>query len=165
VFLIPDTLGYVAAADLSFVNAHQGWLLLGGAPATSQEPWVLLRTSDGGATWSVVARSGDPTVGAFPRQADSVSMKFITAQDGWIMEFDQWDKVGVNVYRSRDGGHTWNVSFVRLPPTLPDLGEGSVDPPVFTTAEAGTFLVHLNGAHQVLEYHTTDGGKTWDPAQ
>ena len=91
----------------------------------------LMKTTNGGVTWTDVAGTG----------AAQEDTSFVDANTGW--------SVGGGVYRTLDGGATWESQF--------DVGGSCcyVEGVSFADAQNGWFV----GWDDV--YHTTDGGNTW----
>jgi photosystem II stability/assembly factor-like uncharacterized protein len=82
--------GYVWSAD--FVDARHGWLLVQG----STEGQSLLRTSDGGVTWTSL---GNPVL-----YSDwAYRVNFANATDGWLYS----QSTGPYAYRTTNSGTTW----------------------------------------------------------
>jgi photosystem II stability/assembly factor-like uncharacterized protein len=93
--------GYVLAAD--FVDADHGWLLA----QASTEGESLLRTDDGGRTWTGL---GNPV--AYSDWAYRVA--FSDLSNGWLYS----ESGGLYAYRSQDGGASWR----RIPLPRPAQG-------------------------------------------
>jgi photosystem II stability/assembly factor-like uncharacterized protein len=131
---------------VSFVDTQHGWAL-GTRPywSQSQPDRLLLRTTDGGASWSPVA--------AFGFGNYSPDMSFVDATHGWGIDgaFDPYFPWG-SISRTTDGGATWQL--VCAPELTCEGGHfGAVD---FLNAQEGWAV----GASGLILY-TTDGGMTW----
>jgi hypothetical protein len=143
--------GRLLASGPSFaLDAETKWqLCIGGAAAGSSEKY-LFRTTDGGATWTLISRTtlGNPTteagVGDLPNGNAVVQILFLDAMQGWM----GLSSPGVNLFRSQDGGVTWTAVPV-FPPGVPVTSIG------FTDAMHGT-VVTPEGT-----WTTSDGGATW----
>ena len=106
--------GHVWSAD--FVDASHGWLLVQGAT----EGQSLLRTEDGGTTWTGL---GNPVV-----YSDwAYRVVFANPRDGWLYS----QSTGAYVYKSNDGGSTW----VRIALPAPRGGWPSVQGGSISTGE------------------------------
>jgi photosystem II stability/assembly factor-like uncharacterized protein len=130
------------------LDARTTWqLCLGGGAAGSIEK-LLFRTTDGGATWTLIGRTtlGNPPreagVGALPNGDGVTQMLFVDATGGWM----GLDSPGPNLFRSQDGGVTW-TEVSALPPALPvtaivfgDPVHGTVETPdgIWVTRDGGT---------------------------
>ena len=120
--------------DVFFLDDAHGWIV-------AHSSGAVLRTVDGGATWSVQARLE-------PGFLESV--RFVDARNGWICG----DKG--RLYRTADGGATWE--------TLRVGGEGlSLYGIRFLDARRGvlTGVEVAAGATRGALLETADGGATW----
>lgn len=96
-FLLAAALaGYEWIVDFDFEDRSRGWVLLevdnGGGH------FELLRTEDGGRSWSVVGRRVGPSFD--PRDSpDRAGIHFADSRNGWFF--------GEGLYSTRDGGRTW----------------------------------------------------------
>ena len=129
--------------QIHMLNAHDGW----GWATQSGQLSQLLRTSDGGQTWSDVS----PKLGTFSYYGSF----FLNAQAAWLTYYDSTANVG-GLLNTKDGGQTW----VNLPPNqylqnarveFTSLTDGSAE-----TADMGAGQAHLT------YYQTKDGGNTWN---
>ncbi|MCA1613090.1 MAG: hypothetical protein LC800_02815 [Acidobacteria bacterium] len=136
--LTPDTL-----RDVFFTDASNGWLVCERsvyALARAEEPRsYLMRTTDGGETWSRVALTADDAGVLLSR------VVFADAERGWA-----FGEMGA-LYSTRDGGATWQRQ--RAPTQRLLLGASFLDASRgWLVGAAGTVL------------RTEDGGATWRPA-
>ena len=132
------------------LDANTKWrLCIGGAAAGSSEKY-LFRTTDGGATWTLISQTtlGNPTpqrrVGELPNGNAAVQILFLDATHGWL----GLSSPGVNLFRSQDSGVTW-AEVPGIPPGVP------VTSITFSDAMHGT-VVTPEGT-----WATSDGGVTW----
>ena len=153
-------------ATLSFVDANIGFIMCSvgsraapgsGAPAEKGSGTVL-RTVDGGATWSVAG--GAPGLGSRFTAADATTLW--SAPDG-----ESPALAGVALYVSRNSGGTWSAV------DLPDLASvpagaqvGIVAGPAFWDASNGAIAVGVGqsssgGEPAVWFYRTSDAGSSW----
>lgn len=120
---------------IDFADAKIG-VAVGGTTETG--PAVILRTEDGGATWSPVEVEANGRLYA---------IDFVTGTLGYTVGYDV-------MLRTRDGGASWN----RV--TLPESGWlASVS---FATEQLG-FAVG-GPAQEPVAWVTTDGGESWSSA-
>jgi len=112
--------------DVHFPNSNDGYI-------ASTE---LLRSTDGGLSWSAVATAPIPNGGTF------YHVFFPTVDVGYLVD-------DLAFYRTRDGGATW-TTLTSYP------GEGIND--LYFLDENNGFVVPDFGA---MVWHTTDGGDTW----
>ncbi len=153
--------------EISFTSDREGWLLRPGSPEPRTSPLLaqcnaqlveLWHTSDAGDTWTQLAPSG---IADFQCKS---ALSFVDATHGFLSAWDP--NHAPVVYRTADGGLTWNASQ-----PLPD-------PPGFTTRGGGfslgagrvrafgaTLLVEAGGSsgsgQRDYVFTSTDGGATW----
>ena len=106
----------------------------------------LYRTDDGGANWSEVSLPLPVGAENFELGIDADQMKFVTADDGYIVVRMTGDIYQAAIYSSHDGGKTWELTLTPIP-------EGGSA--VFLSAEE---MVIYNGAQF---YVTKDAARTW----
>ncbi len=132
------------------LNAATQWQLCGGGGAAGSSEKYLFHTTDGGATWKLISQTtlGNPTpqpgVGELPNGNGVSKILFLNDTNGWM----GLNSPGVNLFRSQDGGVTWNQVSV-IPPGVP------VTSITFTDPSHGT-VVTPEG-----DWTTSDGGVTW----
>jgi photosystem II stability/assembly factor-like uncharacterized protein len=125
-----------APSLLDFIGRRTGWLLEDLGQAMQQEEAALWRTTNGGATWSLAAKTpplAQPpsSAAALPAACDKGGLAFASALVGWITGFCN-DLSGA-VLVTRDGGAHWATQPVPLP--MPDCQSGcDVQPPQFAGA-------------------------------
>jgi len=94
--------------SMYWLDANNGWLA-GLFPTKPREPrsgkGAILRTVDGGKTWTIIAP--DENAPFFDK------IHFTDSQNGWLLSRD-------NIYKTSDGGEKWNLSYslppVKIPP-------------------------------------------------
>ena len=119
-------------SSLSCSGPNNVWAAAGGVSGNS----TLVRTTDGGATWTQLP---SPTGTSFTR-----AIAFVDALHGWAVG-DCWA-----VYATSDGGLSWSPQT--LPAGDPAAGLAAVD---FVDSTHGT----VAGRGRILQ--TDDGGLTW----
>ncbi|MDQ6854333.1 MAG: hypothetical protein M3046_11705 [Actinomycetota bacterium] len=129
---------FVMPGHLSFIDAHEGWLGMG-----DQSGSLMLHTADGGASWT-----------RLPVPGPEGALQFVDAEHGWL--------VSTSVFRTADGGRTWQLSLKRegSPSGAPVLGNFSaVDAThAWVTQVPAGCNIPLCG----LELLRTVDGSTWD---
>ena len=95
----------------TFVSAEKGWVL-GSIPCGTARCPAIVRTLDGGVTWSSIGVPGTKVGGRAPGSiggsAGISSLRFADPLDGWAF--------GPELWATHDGGVTWEqVSIVGLP--------------------------------------------------
>ena len=141
-------------SQVQFVNAQDGWVLSSpGGGAAGSEGVNLFRSTNGGQTWSLVARAP----GALPLQGIKSGMGWISATTGWITGSIAIPNT-VYLYRTQDGGVSWQPQA--LPSSFPVQ---ATQPPVFFSASEGLLPVTFSTAQgpSFAVYATHDGGATW----
>lgn len=136
---IQKDLGFPGAyyfKDIQFIDANNGWIV-GGKPQTTSSPVrVILRTSDGGASWNTQEFSTlKPLLSA---------VFFVDANNGWVVG------EGGTILQTSNGGAIWEEQFSGTPYHLNSVS--------FTDENNG-WIVGDNGT--VLQ--TSDGGVNWAP--
>ena len=124
-----------------------------GAAATgpASQSFRLKMTGDAGATW----HDATPSPAAFTQPW----VEFVDPDHGWFIPATSADgKLGGRIWRTVDGGRTWQASS--LPAGRTDVGARTS----FVSPSTGYMLLRAAGAAasaaQVL-YRTTDGGASW----
>lgn len=155
---------YSVGGELHFVDALDGWLMIGVGAAGSMEVDVH-RTTDGGQTWVKVAHTttGDERSG-LPFGGDKAGITFLNTTTGWITGYDlgEW----ISFYVTHDGGHTWRQQKLPLPPQVTHHWDAFTKPPTFFSAQEGILPVFYgikNKSHENIAvfYATRDGGTHW----
>jgi len=129
--------------DVSFIDAEHGWI--------AGQAGYVLRTSDGGATWTKTTMSGRVNL-------NSVSFADSThgfASGNWWTS-EELGKAGPLLFSTSDGGATWEKSRV-----LPSVN-GEMDHVVAIDADTACAV----GATSEIEHYgvvvrTTNGGSSW----
>jgi hypothetical protein len=139
---------YTGIVSLHFVDATHGWLMVRLASSSNFSLGRLFATSDGGATWTQLP---PPPIGN--------SIRFVTAQEGWLAGGPGGDEL----YVTRDGGNTWQAAAVQPPSGARAGFTPQYALPVFTTGTDGTLAVNFLGtqASAFGIYNTHDGGQSW----
>jgi len=147
--------------ELVFGDALHGYLV-GSAQRQSDGTSTVVRTDDGGATWSDVATR--PWLGAMVTASDAST---VWAAGGQQEAGGQFLQPILDV--SRDGGRTWQDA--RLPGLAGDdeaqCGCYLAGPPLFLDSGTGYVTVVSGGAsgNEVTRIdRTADGGRTWTVA-
>lgn len=146
----PANIGAVAAGPGLFcaLSARQAWLVTA-TPGLGH--LNVLRTSDGGLTWSVAGEVHYPGVTA--GGADPASLEFVDAERGWLMlEIPGMAKNAV-LFATSDGGRTWTQLATA------SIYAGTLD---FVSATQG-WLAFAGGGGPggPALYRSTDAGSTW----
>jgi photosystem II stability/assembly factor-like uncharacterized protein len=152
-----------APADLEFADPRHGWLVIDLGAAMGHLPYILWRTTDGGAHWTRAAYDTFQTRshGAFPGCDCSRAITFRDPVDGWSTGAPFATPQQLWLYRTADGGRTWTHQ------ALSGLGRHQIAetfPPRFVGGGIGYLPVRLDAGqpHAAIDvYRTGDGGRTW----
>ena len=118
----------------------------------------IMRTIDGGITWTDITPSGSPGTTAL--------IHFRDADHGWAAYLSWQDALPTDAYtiwRTTDGGNTWETSAAI---NMADIAMEGIFPTgfFFLNSQTGWFRASLGGGmHKTYPtiYRTTDGGRTW----
>lgn len=161
---------FAAGGTLDFIDARNGWRMMGVGAAGSEEVYIH-RTTDGGATWVKVTytTSGDEASG-LPFGGDKAGITFLNATTGWVTGYT----VGCDytyLFVTHNGGHTWRQQRFPLPPLVTSHWNDYTMPPTFFSTRDGVLPILLSysvkdqycesGKTVVVFYVTHDGGATW----
>jgi photosystem II stability/assembly factor-like uncharacterized protein len=124
---------------LRMIDAANGWAITDTG---------VVRTNDGGQTWHDVTPSGVARLGL------GTTFYFLDSNHGWVVSGNQSDPTSGMLYRTQDGGATWQSNAV-------SFFMGNL---VFVSASDGWMMSSLGvavGSNAVAIFQTTDGGQTW----
>jgi photosystem II stability/assembly factor-like uncharacterized protein len=153
--------------QMFFLDTSHGWCGSGESTMNS-EPFEVLSTSDGGATWSLISRTEGLTGGGPPATPDAVPVGcakdgpvFQTQRVGWIGSYcvggTPW------LYGTVDGGRSWHDRSGPVPDEVTRQQGMSAGPPVFE-GRRGAFVITVGNGEVVVFEVTGDGGKSWTPS-
>jgi photosystem II stability/assembly factor-like uncharacterized protein len=147
----PETMGQ---ATIDPIDADHEIIDVGGGMANGYLDG-LLRTADGGSTWTAAAmRSADPGV-----EGITGVPVFTDAKTGWLAG----GAPGSRLWATRDGGDTWRLQALPLPAGFRE-DEGMYDgaPRFFGRTDGFVVRRFDNGATaEIVVYRSTDSGATW----
>ncbi|GEM_PF-3015341 len=150
---LEDGYGFSGRTWLDFADPQHGWEILDiSTSSANPSAGEMLRTTDGGKTWSPTKNV--PTSDHF---------RFITAADGWIAGGKDHE-----IYVTHDAGDSWQgVPLPAAPGAEPNSGVDYALP-VFDSAHHGFLPVQYSVGPVAGPYLTTlvlfateDGGKSW----
>ncbi len=159
--------GNTAGAQITFINAKDGWMLVGLGAGAGSEAVAIYRTTDGGQTWTKASSTNPPvetTPGGLPLGGDKNGLSFLNSSTGWATGTEPSNTPWL--YVTHDGGQTWQHQALQLPPNQASA-ELSITPPTFFNATDGILPVNgLSAGSAVVGasdiYITHDGGATWN---
>ncbi|WP_040949994.1 WD40/YVTN/BNR-like repeat-containing protein [Gorillibacterium massiliense] len=125
-----------------------------------REDMILSRSEDGGASWNVVAKSGEGN-GNLPNGIKT-GLLFLDENKGWITSYSPRSGV-VGISETEDGGRTWAAIQLEVPQKAVEA-EITAFPPLFVSSTDGILITTVSSdEHPFLFYVTHDGGKAWMP--
>jgi photosystem II stability/assembly factor-like uncharacterized protein len=135
---------------LSFVDPDHGFIVTSPYMAPLLASSTILATSDGGATWNVVAANipDNPFLGDALAVSDATTL--------WVADGTSYSSPLLAV--SRDGGKNW--TDVRLPGLGTQYSEQAASRSV-TFVDPSTGFVTVSTSSNAEVFGTTDGGLTW----
>ena len=151
--------------SVDVLGEQNGWVLVSRGVGAGNE-WVdLYATQDSGASWSHDAWSStevDP-FGRIPSGGLKSGITFSDLQTGWISGSAPIESI--YLFRSLDGGQTWQEAPLPLPDEVAMPGTSS--PPEFFSEDLGVIGVTVYTGDDtvgLLFFWTRDEGKSWQPS-
>ena len=142
------------AGDITFVDRLHGWLAIGLGAAAGSEAIAIDATSDGGATWRLIAESDPPSGGlgssGIAFGCDKGEVAFGSPTVGILPTSCATDQQ--YAYRTTDGGRRW--TSVELP-AMAGVFQAFFLAPIFLDGADAV----MAGGHELAVTH--DGGASW----
>ena len=157
-------------SHLQFVDGQTGWLMVHVGVGMNHDYFVLYRSSDSGFTWERLLDPYNDSSGIM--SCSKTGMLFTDATNGWLTGDCHGVAAGVLLFKSSDGGRTWERITLPDPATAPGLFSdmlaacGSYDP-FFFSNDLGHLAVNCTNytqdppTYQYYVFTTRDGGSTW----
>jgi hypothetical protein len=123
---------------IDFLNPEVGWTICTAFADAAESPVRLMKTSDGGESWEMIANLRDFIPG---HDFASGSLRFLDAENGWF------GSNGSGLYRTHDGGSSWQVVAT---------GSGAIT--LVEPFSDDEIFIALEG---VGVFRTVDEGQTW----
>ena len=127
-----------AVLDMAFTDERNG------IAQAFDVDYPIVRTTDGGRTWSKI---GPPQL----RNVENVVL--LSGQTAWMTKHEGEDLL---IFRTTDGGRSFEESRTRLPSGWPTVREIA-----FVDQDYGWIALGHKGDDEVRLLRTTDGGRTW----
>jgi photosystem II stability/assembly factor-like uncharacterized protein len=144
--------GRVATVEADWRRPGRTWV---GLDADGEQPGGLFRSDDAGRTWVPAETHLDPQVGATPGGTSRYRALAAAPTDPDVLYTSDLASGRRSVYRSEDGGRTWQ----RLPaPTLPFYQSPFA---ALVLAVSPDDPNRVLAAHEESLFATDDGGRTW----
>lgn len=151
--------GHFPNPEISFVSDSDGWLFVGGVPATQcqEDGGDIWHTSDAGSTWELLE-----TTGIASAQCKS-SLAFVDKTHGYLSAWDPNHRPVI--YASADGGRSWVASQpLPDPPGQVSAAGGFTLRPFLVSRRENVLYVGAGGWGHEYVYRSMDGGRTWSYA-
>ncbi|MHB8614392.1 MAG: WD40/YVTN/BNR-like repeat-containing protein, partial [Candidatus Dormibacteraceae bacterium] len=149
---------------MSFVDRVHGWITVSGGAAAGSQGVAVMRSTNGGAGWSLVATSGDPN----STQPDPSGLQFgcdksPTTFGSWAIGLLQTFCSGgpPSIYRTVDGGSHWKS--INLPGLARSQASGGgFGIPIFITPTDAVMGADYYSTDQIPAMLVThDAGASW----
>jgi hypothetical protein len=133
-------------ASIAFPDAQHGFLMLGVQSGSAFRPGVLLRTLNGGQSWTIAPA---PPIGG--------DITFLDAAHG----FTGPGPAGDELFATADAGLTWQRAVLSAPIALAAISS-TITQPAFSDATHGALLrTFATSPSTLVHYQTADAGITW----
>ncbi|MCL2463231.1 MAG: hypothetical protein FWF44_11240 [Defluviitaleaceae bacterium] len=151
---------WCGGADMDFIDADRGWLLVHLGVACGSEGVAVMRTTDGGETWETVSVTDfdKNTAGCIGIGGDKNGISFSDANNGWVGGSDASGLI--YLWATHDGGYTWQKQDVPAADGMPDAFYITYPPQVYPNGH-GILYICDTGTMRTLFYATDDSGETW----
>lgn len=110
-------------SDLQFLDAQHGWMMAHLGVGMSHDYFAVYATQDGGDVWERVT---DPETQPELMACYKSGMDFITETDGWLGGNCPGLMPSLFLYRTTDGGRSWNKVGLPVPDGLKDVSSDSL---------------------------------------
>ncbi len=158
---------FYAPGNIQFVDLLHGWLLVHVGKAMSHDYVFIFSTQDGGKTWQRIV---DPWLDNLDMSCTKTGLTFADAKNGLATgDCNGVVTNSVYLYRTSDGGNTWQKVYLRAAAGLPDMftNESNVCG-TYNPGFSGQFAwvtVQCNaydpGVEKTFLYTSDDYGQIW----
>jgi len=155
---------------LQFADSQNGWVMVHVGAGMNHDYYALFRSQDGGVSWSRIQDPYNDSSGTM--SCSKTDLLFTDASHGWLTGDCHGVAPGVQLFKSSDGGLTWETVTLVDPAGSPgmfstfDAACGAYDL-FFFSNELGHLGVRCSFydqdpiTYQYFIYTTLDGGSTW----
>lgn len=157
---------------VDFVDHETGWAVLASDAGAGQLPRALLQTKNGGRTWNVLYNCANewPPTRSVSCENSPEALSFYSRTDGILIKCQVYgEPVGLQLYRTKDGGKAWIDRTTSLPHHrgLPrDIGNI-----VFESERSIVFAalfmdnVETQSGFENVTFRSDDNGATWSTSE
>ena len=148
--------------SLHFIDAKNGWEMVGLNAGMSHEAVAIFRTSDGGTTWSRILINDPSVAGAtdsLPLVGDKNGITVLDSQHAWVTGAQPSNDF-IYIYISQDGGITWTHQNLTIPSAYSGAQTGA-NLPVFFGSKAVLPVLLFANSNGTDFYVSHDGGQSW----
>lgn len=154
--------------SLTVLNAETGWLLRSTGMAAGQGFVELYQTQNSSATWHLIAEAKETAsgeIGSISSGGQKSGVSFRDTVHGWLTGHSMGN--AIYVYRTKDGGLTWNSQELSIPNGYTaEGGSAQSYPATFFDDQKGLMPIYLGATTPSINvsfYFTPDGGESWSP--
>ena len=141
---------------------EEGWLLLTSDPALGSMRKSIFRSSDGGRSWTSVARAA--TEKPLPEREYVTGIAAFDGERAWVGRYYRTEESAF-LYETADGGKRWSQLSLPYPQDVPHGFWANTFPPLLfgPDRQRGVLVAGFPGiAGATTIYRTSDGGRTWE---
>jgi photosystem II stability/assembly factor-like uncharacterized protein len=149
---------------IRFLDGRNGWMMASLGAGAGSMAVAVYQTNDAGATWTRTYVN-DPNEAdaddSLPLGGLKNGITPVDLQQAWIGGVI-YEPGRIYLYKTTDGGRTWNQSSVRVPKDY-ELAEVETPGPIFASSQVAYLPVHLSSQNGVMlaVYASQDGGTSW----
>ena len=148
-----DGQGFSGKTFLDFTDVQHGWAILKRNLHVEASSGEMLRTVDGGRTWTQLPKNTLPIAEHF---------RFVNPKSGWIAGGPDQE-----LFKTLDSGDSWQRVSLAVPSQIWQDLSPVYDLPVFVDEKTGylraTYESSMSSGVPAVVFKTEDGGGTWHP--
>jgi len=153
------------SGDLTFVGDSTGWMMAFLGAGAGSMGIAIFTTADGGATWKQTF-TNDPNLensgDSLPLGGIKSDLTPLDASTAWVSGVI-YAPATFYFYKTVDGGQSWTVQPLPVPPGIEDADVAIDSGPIFVSPNEGFLAVHFFGETMRTGFYTThDGGLNWE---
>jgi photosystem II stability/assembly factor-like uncharacterized protein len=163
----PQQVYAIDIISFAFLNTQTGWLLRSTGMAAGQGFVELYQTQNSGATWRLIAEGNQTAsgeIGSITTSGQKTGVSFRDTANGWLTGYSSGN--AIYVYRTKDGGLTWNFQELSIPNGYTaEGGSAQTYLATFFGDKKGLMPVYLGNSTtpsiNLFFYITADDGDSW----